>query len=626
MTSSWSRISLRSLNALLAALSLAVLFNSTGAIAQDCQDTPEGRICKNKQAITAGAIVDANMQKKMGLVTINGGCSGTLLNQYWVLTARHCVTQGPATRSPISFPGSMRTVDDGMSNPLLAPGSVTVTADWAPGRTGTATSIYDFQANTNAFAANVNATRPTISDIVLINLGDSNLGPVDSQKIYAIRLDMGGGSIKLSGRVRTTDTVTQYGRGFGSLASGTFGTPSARPGTGLGTFRSASFTPSNISERFYDLAMNSSNQVGHGGDSGGPTVVTVNGVGVGIAGVQTTCRVQPTTQYPTGYMTNAPTPAGATSPNWDMATGIALCTYVATEPFMTEILRETKKRPAPPDRSEEIADRDPRGKNAEQCAASHTRNEARCMNQYGPGSVGQISCSVESQQIWASCQSLAAKDAAEIAADRDPRGKNANECAAARARNETRCLRYGGPGSPGNVACTVEVQQIWGSCQSLAAQAAATENAAIADDRNPTGKTAEQCAAARARNEARCMNQYGPGSVGQVSCNVEITQLWASCQSLAAQAAANGNAPAPAAPADAPPAGGAGKPAHTILAVEVYDAANGTGKVIGELGADTELTIVADLGNDWFEVTGENVPTGHGFVYSGDSYRSLEED
>jgi hypothetical protein len=390
--------------------------------AEDCEDTPEGRVCKNKQAITAGVVVDADTQKRMGLVTINGGCSGTLLNQFWVLTARHCVTQGPATRSPISFPGSMRTVDDGVSNPLLAPSAVQVTADWAPGITGTAKSIYDFQANTNALAANVNAMSPVVSDIVLLYLDTANLGAVDSQRIYVIALDMGGGSRRLSGRVRATDTVTQYGRGFSTLASGVFGTPTARQATGLGTFRSGQFTPSNINERFYDLAMNALSQVGHGGDSGGPTVVTVNGLGMGIAGVQSTCQVQPTPTYPTGYMTNAPTPAGATSPGWAFATGIALCTYVATEPFMTEILREIKKRPPPPDRSQEIADRDPRGKNAEQCAAARARNEGRCTQQYGPGSVGQISCSIEATQIWGACSGLAAQALAELVADRDPRG------------------------------------------------------------------------------------------------------------------------------------------------------------------------------------------------------------
>lgn len=329
-------------------LSLSALFGAaTAEQAQECEDTPEGRICKNQQAITAGSVVDADTQKRMGLVTINGGCSGTLLNQFWVLTARHCVTQGPANPAPapVSFPGSARTVNNGASNPLLAPNAVQITADWAPGKTGIAERIFDFQANTNTFAANVNAISPAIKDIVLIYLGTADLGPVDSQRIYVIARDMGNGSSRLSGRLTETDAVTQYGRGFSTLASGVFGTPSATPSAGIGTFRSAPFTPSSITADFYSLAMNSANQVGHGGDSGGPTVVTVGGRGVGIAGVQSTCSVLTSSTYPTGYVTNAPTPAGATNPGWGWATGISACQYVSTEPFLTEILRVVKEAP-----------------------------------------------------------------------------------------------------------------------------------------------------------------------------------------------------------------------------------------------------------------------------------------
>lgn len=278
------------------------------ARAQECEDTPEGRICRVQQPITNGAVVDEQTQKNLGLITISG-CSGTLLNRYWILTARHCVT-----------------TNGQISGPLLPPDRLSVTAPWAPGRIGRASRIRDFAVNANAAVPN--------RDIVLVYLGAADLGPVDSQRIFARGLDQGGGSVVLSGRLLTTDTVTQYGRGFSTFASGTFGTPSAIPSTGLGTYRSAQFNPSGIGETGYILAMNASNQVGHGGDSGGPTVVTVNGVGVGIAGVQSGCVA-------TGYLPNTP----AAQQNWTWAMGISQCNYVSTEPFWSEIRDAIREKP-----------------------------------------------------------------------------------------------------------------------------------------------------------------------------------------------------------------------------------------------------------------------------------------
>jgi hypothetical protein len=297
---------------------LLLAAGSSTAQGQECEDTPEGRVCRVVQPIRGGTEVDADTQRRLGLVTING-CSGTLLNRYWVLTARHCVTQPPA-------PGSARTVNNPISNPLVPPDRVSVTADpWAPGRVGRASRIFDFAANLNAFAANVNTTN--IRDIVLVYLGRADLGPVDSQRIYMIALDRGGGSVVLSGRLRTTDTVTQYGRGFSTFATGPFGSPGAAPAQGLGTYRNARFTPSGITDSGYDLAMNPDTQVGHGGDSGGPSVVTVNGFGVGIAGVQSTCSP-------------AAPPQG-----WLWSTGVNFCSYVSTEPFFSEITNAVKATP-----------------------------------------------------------------------------------------------------------------------------------------------------------------------------------------------------------------------------------------------------------------------------------------
>ena len=80
----------------LACTSLVIIvFGAVSAFGQDaCSITPEGVVCSVGKPIVGGTTISAAVQQRLGLVTVSGDCSGTLLNDWWVLTADHCVGGG----------------------------------------------------------------------------------------------------------------------------------------------------------------------------------------------------------------------------------------------------------------------------------------------------------------------------------------------------------------------------------------------------------------------------------------------------------------------------------------------------------------------------------------------------
>ena len=278
-----------------------------------CPNGPEGCLGTSRQPLIGGDLVSVQTQQALGLVTVGGGCSGTLLNRFWVLTADHCVT------SNVFVPTRE------LNGPAQALDQLPITAAWSTLRV-IPTRLVRQSVNR---ASPLNVAGSGGLDVALIFLGMGDFGPVNTQILHQDDIEPG-------------TILTSYGRGMIGYARA--GPPAVAADLGRGLYRSASFVVSSPGPtgygRGYNLDVNpGTNQVGGGGDSGGPDIVIApNGVGLGIAGVKSTCNY-------TAWVASMWTPVAGQPVDWNWVTNISSCFSAAISTVRYEIIQIIQEKP-----------------------------------------------------------------------------------------------------------------------------------------------------------------------------------------------------------------------------------------------------------------------------------------
>ncbi|HZF77190.1 MAG TPA: trypsin-like serine protease [Acetobacteraceae bacterium] len=206
------------------------------------------------QPLVLGRVVDAATREAQGLLTLaspEGTCSASMLNDYWAITAAHCVISGQG------------------SCPTFAASQIQLTANWtinAPnlGWVDGSKTVRARQVITYGVRTVCPGNGPAApSDIALLQVGRHDFGRPD---VPPRKLD--------PARPLSNATVTAYGRGIEQLAFLQNGVP--MPSVGNDTFRSVEFALTRVMPTTQPNEYSFFGGAGAtiaGGDSGGPTLI-----------------------------------------------------------------------------------------------------------------------------------------------------------------------------------------------------------------------------------------------------------------------------------------------------------------------------------------------------------------